>query len=261
MQKLLDNLYKIKNKRLGVIPYITVGDPNLDITYKLILSFEKLGLDGVELGIPFSDPLADGIVIQESHKKALKNNITLKKVFSLVNNLKKEKIEIPIILMLYYNLVFNYGLEAFIKDSKLSGVEGIIIPDLPPEEASIIKNYADRERLAMIFLVAPTSKKERIKLINDYTTGFIYYVSVTGTTGAREVLPKSLKEEVLKVKQLTQKPVYVGFGVSKKEHLEFISTFADGVIIGSAIIKVIHESKVTTEIVDNVNKFLSNLIK
>lgn len=245
MNRIEHTFKKLKaNNRKAFIPYIMAGDPNPERTKELVLLLEECGADIVELGVPFTDPVADGPTIQRASERALKNGVTLKKVIALVKDLRL-KTEIPIALMTYYNPVFKYGEERFIKDAKGSGVDGIIVPDLPPDEAEDLIAVAKKTDIATIFLLAPTSTKERIKTVAKTSTGFIYYVSITGITGARLLLDGSIEKSINSIRKITDKPVAVGFGVSTPEEAAAISGVADGVIVGSAIVKKAQESSDT----------------
>ena len=241
-----------------MIAFITAGDPNLSITEKLSLQFARLGVDILELGVPFSDPLADGPTIQAASGRALKNKINLTDVFKLVKKLRR-KIELPIALLTYYNIIFRFGLNSFVKQAKLCGVDGVIVPDLPMEEAKDLIKQAKKLRLATIFLLAPTSNLKRIRGISSRSSGFIYYVSLTGTTGARKILPRDLIAHIRQIKRITSKPVCVGFGISNPEQAKMISRMADGVIVGSAIIKVIEKNLRKKDLVPKVVKFVRGL--
>jgi tryptophan synthase alpha chain len=245
LNRIRDTFKRLKKQnKKAFIPYIMAGDGGLEKTKERVLLLEKCGADIVELGVPFSDPLADGPTIQRAAERALKSGITLKKVMPFVKELRQYT-QIPIVLMTYYNPIFKYGEERFVKDALEAGVDGIIIPDLPPEEAdSIIKlcrlNKKDRI-LNTIFLVAPTSTEKRIKKIASACTGFVYYVSITGITGSRLNLEETFRSHIDTVKRLTDKPVVVGFGVSTPDDAQFMARVADGVIIGSAIVKKFFE--------------------
>lgn len=246
-------------KRLGkkaFIAFITVGDPNLATTAKLILELEKRGVDIIELGVPFSDPLADGPTIQASSQRALKNKITLKKVLKLAKDLRKRS-NIPLALMTYYNPIFRYGQDKFVRDAVQSGLDGVIIPDLPPEEAKVLTGLAKKHKFDIIFFLSPTSSLNRIKLVARVSKGFIYYVSLTGTTGAREKLPKDLLENLKTIKRFTAKPVCVGFGISRPEQVAILAKVADGVIVGSAIVEVIEKNINRSNLVEKVGNFIS----
>jgi len=229
-----------KNKKKAFMPYIMAGDEGLEKTLQRILLLEECGADLIELGVPFSDPLADGPTIQRAAERALSAGVTLRKVLPFVKKLRDYS-QIPIVLMTYYNPVYKYGESFFIEDAIQSGVDGVIIPDLPPDEAS---NYIRGSRQAMldtIFLIAPTSTERRIKKIVAACSGFIYYVSITGITGSRLVLEESFRRHINKVREFSDKPVAVGFGVSTPEDARTIAEIADGVIVGSAIVKKFHE--------------------
>lgn len=217
------------------IPYVMAGDPSLESTKSLVGLLEETGADIVELGVPFTDPLADGPVIQRAAERALHCGTTLRGVLSLVREIRDSS-EIPIVLMTYFNPVFKYGTDRFLGDAASSGVDGLIIPDLPPDEAREFIKEARRAGVATIFLAAPTSTPERIKKVVNASSGFIYYVSITGITGSRLAL-EGIAEAVQAIRKLTPKPVAVGFGVSTPEEAAAVAGAADGVIVGSAIVK------------------------
>ncbi|NQT22714.1 MAG: tryptophan synthase subunit alpha [Candidatus Omnitrophica bacterium] len=230
-----------RKKKKAFIAYITAGDPDLKTTYKIALELAKNGVDLVELGIPFSDPLADGPTIQAASQRALKKGITIRSILRMARSLRK-KTEIPFVFMTYYNPIYQYGLKKFVDDSKRSGVDGVIVPDLPPEEAGELLGYSQDNLFSVVFLAAPTSTNERLKTIAKKSGSFIYYVSLTGVTGARKTLSKDINDHVKKIKRMTSKPVCVGFGVSNPRQARLVSSYADGVIIGSALIKVIEKN-------------------
>ncbi len=223
------------------IPYIMAGDPDIKRTRELIRILEDCGADIIELGVPFSDPLADGPTIQKAAQRALDEGVTLKKVIELVAELR-DGTQIPIILMTYYNPIFKYGEERFVLDACAAGVDGIIVPDLPPDEAGNLIKYAKKSGLDTIFLLAPTSTENRIRKVAGASTGFIYYVPITGITGSKLALDSSLAEHIARIRSVTVKPVAVGFGISTPEEAAAISQFADGVIVGSAIVKRVEVS-------------------
>jgi len=231
-----------KMNKKALIPYIMAGDPTLDATKTFIPELEEAGADLIELGVPFTDPLADGPTIQRASERALAQRTTLKKVLGLVGEIRKY-VKIPLILMTYYNPIFKFGIEAFVKEAVGVGIDGIIVPDLIPDEAGELLTYARQEGLETIFLLAPTSTEERIKKVTRTSTGFVYYVSITGITGARLLIDESMKNTLNLIKKSTKKPVAVGFGVSNPEEASKIAALADGVIVGSAIVKLIAEKK------------------
>ncbi len=229
-----------KDSKKAFIPYIMAGDPSLEKTRELVLMLEREGADIIELGVPFSDPLADGPVIQAAADRALKRGVTLKKVMALVSDLRADT-QIPIVLMTYYNPIYKYGLEAFVRDAVKSGVDGIIVPDLPPDEATEINGYAKKQGLDIIFLFAPTSTEDRRKIVSRASNGFIYYVSIAGITGSALKLQGDAAAHIKEVQAISGKPVAVGFGVSTPEEAAAVAKIADGVIVGSAIVKQISQ--------------------
>lgn len=223
------------------IPYIMAGDPDFEGTREMVRLFEECGADIVELGVPFTDPLADGPTIQRASERALQNGVTLRKVISHVKWFR-QSIKIPIVLMTYYNPIFKYGLKPFITDAQEAGIDGVIIPDLPLDEAAEFIKLAKKAHICTIFLLAPTSTNERIRKLAKASTGFIYYVSITGITGAALLLDGSMEEVISRIKKFTDKPIAVGFGVSTPEEASAVAKISDGVIIGSAIVKRLHGS-------------------
>jgi len=223
------------------IPYIMAGDPSFETTKETILMLEQCGADIVELGVPFSDPLADGPTIQRAAERALKNGVTLRKVIAFVEDIRSST-QIPLILMTYFNPVFKYGSERFIRDASDAGVDGLIIPDLPPDEAADFIKYARKANLDTIFLLAPTSTEDRIRIVAKASKGFLYYVSITGTTGSGLLFDGSMERLISEIKGHTDTPVAVGFGVSTPDDAAAVAKVADGVIVGSAIVKKLHET-------------------
>lgn len=231
-----------KKCRKALIPYLMAGFPSLEDTKRYIIDLEEAGADIIELGIPFSDPLADGPTIQRASEEALRGGVTLRKVLEFVKEVREES-KIPLVLMTYYNPVFKYGDEKFITDAVQAGVNGVIIPDLIPDEAGEFKRIAKKSSLDTIFLLAPTSTEERIKKVVQASSGFIYYVSITGTTGAQLTVDKAMKDTLSRIQSMTGKPIAVGFGISSPEEAAAVSKLADGVIIGSALVKLIAQGK------------------
>ncbi len=262
MANRIDQKFKeLKQRRKkAFIAFITAGDPNLVTTEKLVLAFEKVGADLIELGVPFSDPLADGPTIQASSQRALANKTTLTKILHLVAALRR-KTQIPICLMGYYNPIFHFGEVEFVSRAKEAGVDGLIIPDLPPEEARLLMAAAKKNNLATVFFIAPTTTKERMKKIAQAASGFIYYVSLTGVTGARKAVTPSLAGDIRFIKSLTQKPVCVGFGVSTPAQVASVAKVADGVIVGSAIVSTIAANAGKKDVVRNTARFVQSLTK
>jgi tryptophan synthase alpha chain len=226
----------------ALIPYITVGYPSVETTLKTVPRFANIGCDIIELGIPFSDPLADGATIQRASYEALKQGVTTKVCFEVAQELRRQ-VEIPLVFMTYYNPVLRFGLDKFCSMCAKVGIDGLIIPDLPPEEGKQLEKSAQKHGLDLIYLLSPTSTTERIKLVTNRTSGFIYLVSLTGVTGARDKLPEELETFVARVKERTNKPLCVGFGVSTPEQARRVAKVADGVIVGSRIVQLLNEDK------------------
>lgn len=247
-----------KNNKKAFIAFIMAGDPSLGITEKLIHELASSGADIIELGVPFSDPIADGPTIQKASERGLKSKTTLPGVFNLVKKVR-DQIQTPIVFLIYYNLVFHYGLERFVKDAIHSGLDGVVIPDLPPEESKELCKIAKKNKFSVIHLLAPTSSIDRIKKVSSAATGFIYYVSLTGTTGARKKLPKELGENLRNIKKITNMPVCVGFGISTPAQVKEVQKSADGAIVGSAIIKVIEKNIGNKDLVKKVGRFAKRL--
>jgi len=248
---------KKKNKK-AFVAFITAGYPDLATTARLILELEKAGADIIELGIPFSDPMADGPVIQEASMQALKKKTDLNSIFKMVKSVRP-KTEIPLCFMTYYNPVFSYGIADFARQAAACGVDGVIIPDLPPEEGQELIKAARRTGLATVFFISPTTAENRMRRICGSSQGFIYYVCLTGVTGARRELPQDLAGHLKKIRSFTKKPVCVGFGVSTAGQVKQVQSQADGVIVGSAIIKKIKENAGKKDLVSKVGRFVRNL--
>jgi tryptophan synthase alpha chain len=229
-----------KEKKKAFIAFITAGYPDLKATEALVPALEQAGADIIELGVPFSDPLADGPTIQAASFRALQKGVTLRKILASVKNIRKTS-NVPIALMTYYNPVFHFGEEAFVTAAKAAGVDGLIIPDLPVEEAGALRRTALAQGLATVFFLAPTTTRERMPAIVKASTGFIYFVSVAGVTGARTSIPPEIAKNIRQAKTMTGKPVCVGFGVSTPQQVRAMGRIADGVIVGSAIIKEIEK--------------------
>jgi len=250
---------KMKGKK-AFIAFITAGDPSLEATHNLVLAFDRVGVDIVEIGIPFSDPLADGVSIQQSSQRALKQGVSVKKILNLVSAIRR-KSEIPIALMSYYNPILHYGEDQFILQAKANGIDGLIIPDLPPEEADTLIKTARKEDVSTVFFLSPTTKEARIQTIANASSGFIYYVPLTGITGARKQISREYVGKVRKIKKYTDKPVCVGFGISTAQQVRDVARIADGVIVGSAIINEIVRNSKKKNFVVNVSRFVKNLKK
>lgn len=237
----------------ALIPYVTVGYPTVDATLEVVPLLASCGCDIVELGIPFSDPLADGVTIQKASFRALQNGVTPKLCLEVARQLSS-KVNIPLVFMTYFNPVFSYGVEEFCAACNRAGIDGLIIPDLPPEEGSELEASTQKQGLDLIYLLAPTSTEERIRLIAERSRGFIYLVSVTGVTGARDSLPADLEAFVARVRQVVTQPLCVGFGISTAEQAEQVARIADGVIVGSRMIQLMEADESMVHVVDFARK-------
>ena len=229
-------------RRTGLVAFLTVGYPSVEDTLRLVPALIEGGADVIELGVPFSDPLAEGPTIQRSSHHALERGVTPAVCLDVVAGLRAQGVEAPIVLMGYYNPLLSYGLEEFCRDAAAAGADGIIAVDLPPEESHPLRDACRRRGLDLVYLLAPTSTDGRIELVAGLASGFVYCVSVTGVTGAREELPAGLSAFVNRVRARTPLPVAVGFGISKPKHFRAVARIADAAVIGSAIIDEIDRS-------------------
>lgn len=232
-----------KTKRKLFCAYVTLGYPNLQYTEQLLMALPKAGVDILELGFPFSDPLADGPVIQEASEHALRNGVTLKDAYELMKRLRSKGFDLPTLLFTYYNPLFRKGIRAVAKRLSESGFDGLIIPDLPPDEDPLTVATFKKEKLAMVFLATPTSSLERLRMIANHSDGFLYYVSVKGVTGMRVKTDQGLTQQIQHLRKISDKPILIGFGVSSPEMAHKFSKLSDGVIVGSAIVNAIKNSK------------------
>src|SRR5438093_8888828 len=242
--------------RKAFIPYITTGDPSIETTFELVLALEKAGADLIELGVPFSDPIADGPVIQRATERALHNGVTLQKVLDLGKSIR-HKSEIPLVLFSYYNPLLNHGLEKLAKDAVASGFDGILASDRTLEESGVCDRRMRGAGLNTIYLVEPTSSAERMKAIAEASNGFLYAVSRTGVTGERAELAVDLRDFLRMLRSFTNSPIAVGFGISRPEHLQAVWQEADGAIVGSSIVKKVEEYIGNPKLVSEVGAFAS----
>jgi tryptophan synthase alpha chain len=226
----------------ALIPYITVGYPTIETTLRAVPLFAGIGCDIIELGIPFSDPLADGATIQQASYEALRQGVTTKVCFEVAQELRR-RVKIPLVFMTYYNPVLKFGLEKFCSKCAEVGIDGLIIPDLPPEEGQDLEQSSRRHALDLVYLLSPASTEERIRLVTGRSTGFIYLVSLTGVTGARDRLPAGLESFVGSVRKRSEKPLCVGFGISTPEQAKRVAKVADGVIVGSRIVQLLSKDR------------------
>lgn len=247
-------------KEKALICYLTAGDPSLAQTQEIILGMEAAGVDCVEIGVPFSDPTADGPIIQAASQRALKNGATLAGILEMIAALRKSS-EIPIVLFGYYNPILSYGPERFAARAKEAGVDGILVVDLPPEEASELRQYTDPQGINFISLIAPTTSTERVKKIAAHATGFLYYISITGVTGTAKPQVQEVKKDVERIRKVTQLPLAIGFGISTPEQAKEIAPYANGIVVGSAIVKMIAENSQRSDLVSVVSQYAREMKK
>ncbi len=249
-------------RRAALIPFITAGDPDLGFTEEALLRLASSGADICELGIPYSDPIADGAVIQASYTRALASGIRVGDILDMLSRLSG-KLGSPVVLMVSYAIVLRRGLGPFVRQCSAAGVAGFIVPDLPVEEAGPLADLCNREGLSLIQLVTPTTPRPRALKIVQSSSGFVYYVSVTGITGERDHLPAAVTENVMWLKTQTKLPVCVGFGISRADQAQAIGRVADGVIIGSALVRRIAEvdTRPRAEVLREIEAFVSQLRK
>ncbi len=244
--------------KTALMPFLVAGDPSPTHTHDLILAIAQAGADIIELGIPFSDPIADGPTIQAAGQRAIASGTTLRTALEIVREVRKQS-EVGLVLMCYYNLLYQYPMEAVAAHAFDVGVDGVIVPDLPPEEAGPWRNEALRARLHPVFLVAPTTPLARIKKIDSLSKGFLYYVSVTGVTGARKQLPRDLALALDRTRTEVRNPLAVGFGIGTASQVRALAPHADGIIVGSALVKVIEQYQKSSSLVDQVGHFVQEL--
>lgn len=246
-----------ENGQKALVTFITAGDPDLEATRQLVLEMEKQGADIVELGIPYSDPIAEGPVIQRANERALKNSIKLRNIFDLVSSLRHDT-QLPIVFLLYFNCILQYAPERFFAECRLAGVDGVIIPDLPFEEKMEIKNIAESEGVDIISLVSPTSKERVVRIAGD-ARGFLYCVSSLGVTGMRSSFHTNFDEFFSFINASTKVPTALGFGISTPEQIAQLRGYSDGLIVGSAIVKKVEESSSCEDAVKKVGEFVKSL--
>ena len=242
----------------ALIPYLMGGDPSLAETEALVVALEKAGADLIEIGVPFSDPIADGPVIQKAAERALRAGTSLRGILRTVRSLRT-KTQVPLILMTYYNTIMAMGEQEFCDEAVQAGVDGVIIPDMPPEEAGPLQQASAEKGPCLIFLLAPTSTAARKAEVIKRTSGFIYYVSITGITGAKLQDTDSIERNVRALRKKAKKPVAVGFGIATPDDARQIAAFSDGVIVGSALVRKIEEFQHSADLIHEVSRFTASL--
>jgi len=244
----------------ALICFLTAGDPSLDKTREIILGLEKAGVDCLEIGVPFSDPTADGPIIQAASQRALRNGATLHGILAMIESIRKTS-EIPIVLFGYYNPILRYGTERFASRAKQAGVDGILVVDLPPEEAAELRQYTDPQGIDFISLIAPTTSTDRVKQIAAHATGFLYYISITGVTGTAKPQIEEVKKDVERIRKVTALPLAIGFGISTPQQAKEMAPHADAIVVGSAIVKMIAENSPHGDLVTVVSQYAREMKK
>lgn len=259
MNRIVERFASLKrDRKKGMVVYIGAGDPNLEATRQLALAFDKVGVDILELGVPFSDPLADGLVNQLAAQRGLESGTTPPGILQTVQAIRRES-QIPVVLYIYFNLLHRYGVETFIRDAAQAGVDGLLVLDLPPEESENYEALMQAAGMCVIYLIAPTTPEERMEIIAKRAAGFIYYVSREGVTGMRDQLSETIGERTARIRAHTSLPIAVGFGISTPEQARFVASLADGVVVGSAIVNQIAERGKDADMVPRVAEFVKTL--
>jgi tryptophan synthase alpha chain len=260
MNRIEERFARLKREgKKAFIVYVGAGDPNLEATRQLALTFDKAGVDVLELGVPFSDPLADGLVNQLAAQRGLESGTTPPKLLETVAAIRRES-QIPVVLYIYFNLIHRVGMERFIKDAAKAGVDGLLVLDLPPEESDNYEAQMKKAGLCHIYLVAPTTPEDRMAAIVGRGSGFIYYISREGVTGMQCKVASNLAEQVAKIRAHTALPVAVGFGVSNPEQARVVAQEADGVVVGSAIVNEIAQQGQSPNLVGNLGAFVALMV-
>jgi tryptophan synthase alpha chain len=249
---------KRENKK-GFIPFITAGDPDLETTKRLMVELAHRGATIIELGVPFSDPMADGPVIQRASERALRQGFGLPEILDLVRDVRKQT-NVPVVLFSYFNPLLQFGLEKLVREVEHAEIDGILVTDLTPEEAGRFAAMLRAHEIDLIFLVAPTSTDERLKMIAERASGFIYAVSRAGVTGAREDVGREAEKLVNRVRALSNLPVAVGFGISTRDQVRDVWRYADAAVVGSAIVKMIEDSAGKSDLVPEIGRFAASLV-
>ena len=248
-------------RQKGFVAYVCAGDPNLRATASLARALERAGVDVLELGVPFSDPLADGVVNQLAAERALRSGTTLPRVMKMVAGLRRCGCEVPIVFYVYFNLLHHYGLKRFVRDAANAGVDGVLALDLPPEEGGECEALMKRAGLAPIYLVAPTTPAERIQKIARHASGFVYYVSREGVTGMQKSVAPTAASHIASIRKFTKLPVAIGFGISTPAQAQAAARFADAVVVGSAIVNQISKRGSNRDLVGNASRFVGAMVR
>lgn len=259
MNRIVERFARLKKKgQKGFVVYIGAGDPNLEATRQLALAFDQIGVDVLELGVPFSDPLADGLVNQLAAQRGLESGTTPPRVLETVRAIRQDS-QIPIVLYIYFNLVHRYGLERFTREAAAAGVDGLLVLDLPPDESDNYESLMQQAGLCNIYLIAPTTPEKRMELIARRASGFLYYISREGVTGMQTEVSETIAEMTTKIRTHTDLPIAVGFGISNPQQAKLVATHAEAVVVGSAVVNQIAEHGKSSELVKHVRDFVRSL--
>ena len=242
----------------ALVIYLTAGDPSLEVTREIVLGLDAAGVDCLEIGVPFSDPTADGPIIQAASQRALRNGTTLSAILDMIESIRTVS-EIPVVLFGYYNPILSYGTERFAARAKETGVDGILVVDLPPEEAHELRQYTDPQGIDFISLIAPTTGTERMKMIASDASGFLYYISITGVTGTAKPQVEEVAKDIQRIRTVTELPLVVGFGISTPQQASQIAPYADGIVIGSAVVQMIEEHADKFDLVTHVAHYAKEI--
>lgn len=260
MSRIAETFARLKTEgRRGFIPFITAGDPDLDSTRALLIELARTGATLIELGVPFSDPMADGPVIQRASERALRHSVSVADVLSVVSDVRGET-DVPVVLFSYYNPLLQFGRERLCVEAQRAGVDGVLVTDLAPEEAGEFAEALTQHDLDLIFLVAPTSTDERLRMVAERASGFIYAVSRAGVTGAQSEMSAEAGRLVSRVRAITGLPIAVGFGISTREQVADVWRYADAAVVGSAIVAEIEKQASTPDLVERVGEFVRRLL-
>lgn len=260
MNRIVERFARLKREgKKGFVVYIGAGDPNLEATRQLGLAFDKAGVDVLELGVPFSDPLADGLVNQLAAQRGLESGTTPKKVLETVAAIRRES-QIPVVLYIYFNLIHRVGMERFITDAAHAGVDGLLVLDLPPEESENYEALMRKAGLCNIYLVAPTTPDDRIELIVRRGAGFIYYISREGVTGMQQTVSQNIASMTAKIRAHTDLPIAIGFGISNPEQARAVAQHAEAIVVGSAVVNQIAQYGKGKELISRVGEFVKTLV-
>lgn len=261
MNRINDRFARLRDqRRKGFVIYIGAGDPDLEATRRLALAFDKAGVDVLELGVPFSDPLADGLVNQLAAQRGLESGTTPPRVLETVQAIRRDS-QIPIVLYVYFNLLHHYGLERFIQDAARHGVDGLLVLDLPPEESGDYESLMQRSGLCVIYLVAPTTPEDRIAQIVKRGTGFVYYVSREGVTGMQAKVAENIALKTSRIRAHTDLPIAVGFGISNPDQARMVAATAEAVVVGSAVVNQIAQRGAAKTLVEDLTAFVRPMVE